>query len=123
MTRLTSVPRDEGKLDINICDFRHFVTVAIQNLLCGSYLNTTRKTRPSARGKNCVQCEAPPGDIRKKLMKLVTVYVEGNAVVGRGTVEFLEEKSVVSMGIIEGAGKKQLQTVLELIAVADTALV
>ena len=54
MARLKSIPRDEGKLDINIGDFRHFVTVAIQNLLCGSYLNTTRKTRPSARGKNGV---------------------------------------------------------------------
>src|ERR1700761_838061 len=45
---------EQGKLDINISDFRHFVTVAIQNLLCGSDLNTTRKTRPSARGKNGV---------------------------------------------------------------------
>ena len=56
-------------------------------------------------------------------MKLVIVRVHGNAVVGGGIVEFREEKLVLPMGIIERAGKKQLQTILELIAVADAALV
>ena len=56
-------------------------------------------------------------------MKLVIVRVHRNAVVGGGIVEFREEKLVLPMGIIEGAGKKQFQTIIKLIAVADAALV
>jgi hypothetical protein len=67
-----------------------------------------------ARGKNRVQCEASPGDIGKELVKLITVCVEGNAVVGGGMVEFLKEKPVVSMGIIEGAGSSSCTPLLNL---------
>ena len=68
-------PRDEGKLDINICDFGRFVTVAIQNLLCGSYLNTTRKTRPSARGKNGVRDSFSIGSKTNNLLKNVFSFL------------------------------------------------
>ena len=75
------------------------------------------------RSKHSVQCEAAPGDIGKQLVKLVIVRVHRNAVVGGGTVEFREEKLVLPMGIIEGAGKKQFQAIVKLFAVADAALV
>jgi hypothetical protein len=56
-------------------------------------------------------------------MKLVIVRVHGNAVVGGGTVEFLKEKPILTLGIIEGAGKKQFQAIVKLIAVAKASLV
>ena len=67
------------------------------------------------RSKHSLQCEVAPGSIGKKLVKLVTVCVHRNAVVSGGIVEFLEEKLVLPMGIIEGAGKKHFQTIIKLI--------
>ena len=59
----------------------------------------------------------------EKLVKLVIVCVHRNAVVGGGIVEFLEEKLVLPVGIVEGGGKKQFQTIIKLLAITNAALI
>jgi hypothetical protein len=56
-------------------------------------------------------------------VELINVCVHRNTVVVDGTVKFLEEKMIVPMGIIERARKKHLQAIIELLAVANAALV
>src|ERR1700738_943684 len=52
-----------------------------------------------ARREQSVQYEPSPRDIGKELVKLLVVHVLRDAVVGGGSVQFLEEKAVVPVGI------------------------
>src|SRR5512143_3779211 len=74
------------------------------------------RNRLIPRPKHSAQCEAAPRGIGKELVKFVAIRIDRVAVVRGGVIEFLKEKRVLPMGIVEGTGKQQLQAILELIA-------
>jgi hypothetical protein len=56
-------------------------------------------------------------------LRLIVVRVHGNAVVRGGAVERSKKQLILPLGTIQGSGKKQLQTVAKLIAIANVTLV
>src|SRR5579862_2366879 len=83
----------------------------------------SRRNGLLARSKDSVQREAAPRGAGKELVQFFAVRFHRDAVVRGGVVEFLKEKLILPMGIVEGAGKKQLRAIFELVAVADATLV
>src|ERR1700722_11384302 len=75
------------------------------------------------RPVHSLQGKLTVGELRKHLMKLISVPVFRNAVVSAWAVEFLVIEAVAAMAVVIGSREKHRQATFELMAVSDTRAV